>query len=320
MLGCQIQRNSEDSDQYDDRYTDVTNKQDPGIHDGPIIEGYSLLGDGLVRPEFDSVSAYILYNDLEVAIKRYGDNPDNPETILWIARKTAAMWRFQDAVIILTNGIESYPNDPRFFRYRGHYLMTIREFDLARSDMERALKLIENKPDDFEPDFQDGTVLEPSSTLHFNIWLNYGLLEYFMGNFQVAASAFTHSLAIAGNPDTRLTAADWLYLSEIRSGNKNAAAAVLNLTSKDEPVETQVYSKRIRLYKNNLLPDDDFFGNLDPVEHITLSYGIAMHKKLNGDIAEYSRLLNQIIDTNIWAPFSYIAAEADLRRMQGNNL
>jgi len=321
LSGCINPGDNDAIESFDDRYTDLNGglSHSP-VQDGPLIEGTSLLGDGLVRPDFDQESTEFLYNELQQAVKFYNENPERPEAIIWIARKTAAMWRYQDAVIVLTNGIESYPGDPRFFRFRGHYLMAIREFGLARSDMEMALKLIDNTSDEYEPDFLDGSVLEPSSTLQYNIWFNYGLLEYFSGDFHAAAIAFSQSLALASNADTRLTASDWLYLSYMRAGDRLSANQVLRMVENDFPSETKVYALRMQVYNNELQLTHEILSELDPVEALTLSYGAAVHRKLNNDAVGYLSLLNQIIDTNLWAPFSYIAAEADLQRIQGNSL
>jgi tetratricopeptide (TPR) repeat protein len=319
FMGCESTSERNDNT-IDDRYSNSSGRLQNDLFEEPLIEGTSLFGEGLVRPDFDTDSAEFLYNELHEAIQYHNENLDLPETIIWIARKTAAMWRYQDAVLVLSNGIESYPDDPRFYRFRAHYLMAMREFDLARNDMEKAIKLIESAPDQFEPDYVDGRVLEPSSTLHYNIWFNYGLLEYFKGNFYEAATAFSRSHDVAGNADTRLPAADWLYLSYMRAGLTEPAFDILSKSENISPEETKVYALRMSIYRNKLQLNDDVLNELDPVETITLLYAAAIHSKLNNDAVAYIRFLTQIINSNIWAPFSYIAAEADLYRMHRNSL
>ena len=59
------------------------------------------------------------------ALKEFKASPDNPETIVWLGRRTAYLGRHREAIAIFTYGIQKFPNDPQMYRHRGHRFITI---------------------------------------------------------------------------------------------------------------------------------------------------------------------------------------------------
>ena len=287
------------------KHSDPVNR----IHE-PIVEATSLFGAGLVRPDFDQTSEDVLTSELERAVLDYDGSP---ESMVWIARRTAAMWRFQDAVVVLTDALEEFNDHPQLLRYRGQYLLILREFEIARQDLAKVRLQLNTLTDYDEPDAPDGTVIQPASTFYFAIWYYSGLVYYMKGNFEQAYEAFNQAGLVAANMDAYITAADWTIMSLIQAHRNTEAKALLNRLERSVTVtDATSYLERLRL-----MADPDYHPDLkdiDIFDQVTITYGLAMRARMLGNNQEYLSYLQQILDTNIWSAVSYIAAEADLFR------
>lgn len=278
----------------------------------PLIEATSINGEGLVRPDFDEETTERLTNNLKQAIENYSADPENPETIIWVARHTAYLWRYQDSIYILTDGLNDYPEDPRFYRHRGHRYITIREFDKAIQDLEKAAELISGTEDEIEPDGAPNSANKPVSTLHFNVFYHLGLAYYLTFEYEKAADQFEKALEVSKNPDTIVSATDWLYISLMKSGKVSKAIELLtNTDTSVEVIESQSYLSRLQLYKGEIQPDELLEADND-LNILTQGYGLAQYYFIQGDTTKANQLLQRVIDTNYWAAFGYIAAEAEL--------
>ena len=70
------------------------------------------------------------------------NNPDvgaGKDALIWLGRRNAYLGNYKDAIGIYTEGIQKYPNDARFYRHRGHRLITLRCFDDAIADLRKPL-------------------------------------------------------------------------------------------------------------------------------------------------------------------------------------
>ena len=39
-------------------------------------------------------------------------NPDSADALIWVGRRQAYLWQYQDAINTFTQGIEQFPDDP----------------------------------------------------------------------------------------------------------------------------------------------------------------------------------------------------------------
>ncbi len=87
--------------------------------------------------------------DRQIADARavYEANPNDPDAIIWLGRRLAYPGRFREAIDVFSEGIKKFPRDARFYRHRGHRYITLRRFDLAIKDLEKAASLIKGKAD-----------------------------------------------------------------------------------------------------------------------------------------------------------------------------
>jgi len=294
----------------------------PHVGSGPGPAGppatRSLLGQPLYAPELPLEVRQRLEAQLDTARLAYEARPDHADAILWYGRRLAYLGEYRTAVDLFGEGIRKHPRDARFYRHRGHRLITLRRLGQATSDLERAARLVRGRPDEVEPDGQPNAADVPLTTLQGNIYYHLGVAYYLRGDFARAAPAFRNALNLARNDDARVAASDWLYSSLRRQGRTTEAEAVLApIAPGMKLIENEAYYRRLLLYKGMLPPDSLLDANgRSGVDAVTLAYGVGNWHLINGRRQEAEQIFLRITQGENWAPFGYIAAEADLRRIQ----
>ncbi len=214
----------------------------------PKPEATSLLGKPLYAialPNQDKLQAELRQAEQDLAAK-----PNDAGAIIWVGRRLAYLWRYQDAIAMFSKGIAAHPNDPRMYRHRGHRYITIRQFDRAIADFDKAVSLIKGTPDAIEPDGAPNPSGKPRSTLHFNIWYHLALAHYLKGDYDKALSAWNECMKVSTNDDSITATSDWLWMTLMRLGRKAEAAKVLDrITPKMEILENGSYHRRLLMYK-----------------------------------------------------------------------
>lgn len=279
-------------------------------------EAVSLLGAPLYALERPLERRQQLEAELATAYAAYERDSDDADAIIWVGRRVAYLGRYRDAIGIFSEGIRKHPNDPRMYRHRGHRWITVREFDRAVQDLQQAAHLLQRRPDEVEPDGIPNARNVPRSTLHFNVWYHLGLAHYLRGEFNKALYGFRNALAVARNDDSRVAASDWTYMTLRRLGREQEAAAVLDPIRRGmDIVDNDSYYRRLLMYKGLLPPDSLLSATGDATTLATQGYGVGNWHLYNGRVDEAEEIFWRVTSAEDWAPFGYIAAEADLRRM-----
>ena len=279
-------------------------------------EAVSLLGAPLYAVERPLERRQQLEADLAQAYSAYERDPENADAIIWLGRRVAYLGRYRDAIGIFSEGIRKHPRDARMYRHRGHRWITVREFDRAVQDLSVAARLLQGRPDEVEPDGQPNDRNIPLSTLHYNVWYHLGLAHYLRGEFNQAVYGFRNALAVSRNDDSRVAASDWLYMTLRRLGREQEAAAVLEpIQPGMEMIENDSYYRRLLMYKGVLAPESLLAQSGEYTTLATLRYGVGNWYLYNDRPDEAEEIFWRITSAEDWAPFGYIAAEADLRRM-----
>ena len=174
----------------------------------------SLLGQTLSPPDAVPRQAQ-LEADLAEARAQQAANPDDPEALIWVARRLGYLWRFNEAIAVLDQGVERWPDNAKIYRHRGHRYITVRDFPRAQADFEKAAALIAGQPDEIEPDGAPNPAGIPRTTLAYNIWYHLGLAHYLQGNYAQALGAYEELLktSAADNDDSIVAVTDWRYRS-----------------------------------------------------------------------------------------------------------
>ena len=296
-----------------DRFLRPTN-----VAAGLTPEATSALGKPLYQVELAPSAKTVAEENLAKAREEFTKTPDSADSIVWLGRRLAVAGRVRESIEVFSRGIAKFPNDPRFYRHRGHRYVTTRQFDKAIADLTKATQLIAGKADEPEPSTADPKVMS-SETLHYAIWYHLGLAHYLKGDFENALKAYRQCLAVAkvNNDDQIVGASDWLYMTLRRLGRGDEAAKVLepivpNMKVKDD----QTYYDRLTMYKGTYAPEDLLRAGGDPVTAATLAYGVGNWYLYNGRLDDARAVFERIVSTSTnWMPFGVIAAETELARM-----
>ena len=286
---------------------------------GPVAfgqaEATSLLGKPLIPPSIPSETRTRLEADLTAARTALSQTPADPEALIWVGRRTAYLGRYREAIGVFTGGMERFPADARFLRHRGHRYITVREFDKAIADLERAQTLVAGKPDEVEPDGQPNAQGIPLTTLQSNIRYHLALAYYLKGDFAKAAPVWLAAREAVKNPDNLVSATHWLYLTLRRLGRTEEAAKTLSLITPGLTViENASYHTLCLLYQGERQVNDVVKNSGGGSAGAAVLYGASAWLHLNNRTAEAEVLWRGLADGPEWAPFGVIAAEAELAR------
>ncbi|HET9426223.1 MAG TPA: tetratricopeptide repeat protein [Gemmatimonadaceae bacterium] len=286
----------------------------------PAFQAVSPLGDTLRVFPMSADTRARYERQLGEAQAAYLRSPANADSVIWYARRLGYLGRIREAIDVYTRGIASHPDNPWMYRHRGHRYISIRDFDRAIADLEKAQSLVAGKPDIVEEDGQPNARNTPIGTLHSNIAYHLGLAHYLKGDFARAIPIYRQEMATAKNDDRIVSTAHWLYMSLRRLGRDQEAAATLAPIGRTmNVIENDTYHRLLLLYKGVLPPDSVLAVAPDgqmSVTDATAAYGIANWHLYNGRRADAERLFRRILDGGQWGSFGYIAAEAELASMR----
>lgn len=285
------------------------------------LQDQKLPGDFIKRavPPISAEAQREMEARLSEARLRYDATPNDPESIIWLGRRLAYLGRWREAIDVFGEGIKKFSRDARFYRHRGHRYITLRRFDLAIDDFEKAAKLIKGKPDEVEPDGQPNARNIPTSTLQFNIWYHLGLAHYLQGNNQNALDSYRECLKVSKNNDAVVATTHWLYMTLRRLRRPGDAAKTLEaIDARMEIIENDGYHRLLLMYKGVVSAKDleqEALKQEGSPGSYSILYGVANWSLQNGKRAEAETLFHKMLKGNQWTSFGYIAAEAELKRL-----
>jgi len=256
--------------------------------------------------------------DLAQAEKALAASPDDPEALIWVGRRQGYLWRYQDAIATFGKGIARWPDNPKFYRHRGHRYISVRQFAKARADFETATRLIAGKPDEIEPDGAPNPAGKPRSTLQFNIWYHLGLADYLLGDYAKAYEAYVECLKVSDNDDSIAATSDWMWMTLMRLNRKADAAKVLErITPKMDILENGSYHRRLLMYKGLEKPEALLdTTRADDTTIATQGYGVGNYYYVTGNTPKAREVFTRVTAGGGWNAFGFIAAEVDLQRIR----
>jgi len=285
----------------------------------PAWQTISLLGDTLRTLPLSATVRARYEAQMQTARGAYERTPSNVDSIIWYARRLGYLGQLRESIQIYTAGMALYPDNPWLYRHRGHRYISVRDFDAAIRDLERARQLTAGKPDEVEPDGQPNAQNTPIGTLQSNIGYHLALAYYLKGDFENAVRVARAEVAAASNDDRRVSMAHWLHLSLRRLGRDAEAAQAVAPMGRDlKVIENENYHRLMGLYRGELSPDALLKVNADgsmSVEDASSAYGIATWHWVNGRRPEAVALWRRMVVAGQWGAFGTIAAEADLARL-----
>ena len=251
--------------------------------------------------------------NLAAARVAFQKNPQDPDLNIWLGRRMAYTGNYHEAIKIFSDGIKKYPNDPRFYRHRGHRYISIRQFDQAIEDLTKAATLMENLPIEIEPDGLPNSQNIPLTTTQGNVWYHLGLAYYLKQDWPNALNAFRNGYNLGGNDDNLVSTGHWIYMILRLMGKENEAdLALKDINVEMNIIENMSYHQLCLLYKAEIKVNEMMTADGDSPSSAAVAYGLANYFYYNGDKSRSDKLLQSIIAGRSWSAFGFIAAEVDL--------
>jgi tetratricopeptide (TPR) repeat protein len=265
------------------------------------------------RPLMAAVPAPAVLEKYEAARKAAEADPADADKLVWHGRWAAYAGDYREAIRIFSRGIRKFPEDARFYRHRGHRYISIRAFDWAVRDLEKAAALIAGTADAVEPDGNPNPRGIPVSTLHSNIYYHLGLANYLTGDLEKAREVYVRGLETAPNDDMRVATTHWLYMTlRLLGRDEEAKTALAPIRPEMDVIENTVYHRLCLFYKGELAEDGIAGPGGEPTTNDAAAYGLGNWRRYNGDAAGAKEIFSRVLEGKGWASFGYIAAEVAL--------
>ncbi len=216
------------------------------------------------------------------------------ERAIALGAAQSAIRQYREALQTYSDAVRRWPDAAIAYRWRGHRRLTLRDFDGARADLLRATQL--------------------DSTLYGG-WYHLGVVSFITGDFATAARAFRTAIPLAPDAGERAGSTDWLWQSLSRSGQHDAAAALLRARPDSVPAGN-AYETRLKLYRGQIAPDQVFTpADTAGIQRATLAFGLGSWYLARGDSASGNDWFRRAYAADEgWPAFGFIAAEAALAR------
>lgn len=229
------------------------------------------------------------------AARAVAADPRSVEKLIALGVAQSGARQFREAIATFTRGLAMSPDNAMLLRWRGHRYLSVREFDKAIADLDRAARI-------------DSTI--------YGVWYHRGIVRFVRGDFNGAAEDFARALPLAPDPGELAGSTDWRWMSLSRAGR--AADAKAFLDRRTDSLETNVaYATRLRLYRGEIGPDDVVTpADSADVQLATLAFGLGNWYLVRGDSARARTWFERSVASGGWPGFGFILSEVELRRMK----
>ena len=282
-------------------------------------QALSLLGDTLWSVPISPDEGQRRVQLLLTARREQAEKPQNMNAALLLARRTAGLGRLREAIGLYTKAMDLDFMDPRPYRRRGELFLTIREFDLAVKDLQAAGQYALSDTSHEFNDLPDGSGLR-SSTLRYGIQFNLGMAYYLRGDFVRASQVFTESLKSASTVDDVINTLLWQFFTSRRLDRIPEATQVLAVVDRNAHVATREPEHRLLLaYRGDVSLDSLLRAmGAEPglLDDALYGYGIGFALLMRDRSEEAELAFEQVRLLPDWTVLPYIAAEAELARLQ----
>lgn len=268
----------------------------------------SLIGTPLTIPKYSAATQKMLDEDIAIAEAALRIAPDREDSHIWYGRRLDYAGRICDAVEAFSAGIKQFPNSYKLYRFRARDLTRARRFKDALADYEKALELMGDTPDSFEPDGMPNPIGLTISTYRGNIVYYHAQTSFATGDYPTMVTGMAKSLELSADfarDDMRVPTAYWTYLAYRKMGQHDKARAAIDAI---EPglklIENFTYYQAVQIMQGRLDA-----ASVKDTRDSTIKFAIAMERRFAGDENGAKMLLAEIVREN---PQGHWPSEAEL--------
>lgn len=280
--------------------------KDPGADAGNCAT--SLIGTPLSVPKYPAETQRRLDEDIAIAAAALRIAPDREDSHIWYGRRLDYAGRICDAVDAFSAGIKQFPDSYKLHRFRARDLTRARRFKEALADYDRALELMGDTPDSFEPDGMPNPIGLTISTYRGNILYYHAQTSFATGNYPAVVDGMAKSLAVMPDftrDDMHIGTAYWTYIAWRKIGQHDKARAAIDEVRPGlKLIENFAYYQAVQIMQGRLDP-----AGFKDTRDSTIKFAIAMERRFAGDEEGAKALLTEIVREN---PQGHWPSEAEL--------
>ena len=287
-------------------------------------ETYSLYGEPLYKspimlwlpedPEAYEAKIKELNDDYMEAKKDYAANPDDPEKLLWFARKTEILGNFMESTGLYSVGIKKWPDNPQFYRFA-----LLRRLDLAIADFLKAAELIEGK-EDIPEVYASGANPDKLgvSSFNWNVYYHQGFTYVAALDHEKAEAAYRKCMEAIDVFESEVSTCHWLYMVLLRLDKKEEANKLLEKIKPDmKLIEVGAYYDTLLMYKGYTTPDEllDKYRVKGGASFMVPAQAIANMYLSEGKTEKAVELYKELREKGNWTGGVHQRAEAELQAL-----
>ncbi len=268
----------------------------------------SLIGTPLTIPKYSAATQKMLDEDIAIAAAALRIAPDREDSHIWYGRRLDYAGRICDAIDAFSTGIERFPGSYKLYRFRARDLTRARRFKEALADYEKALELMGDTPDSFEPDGMPNPIGLTISTYRGNIVYYHAQTSFATGDYPTVVAGMAKALELSADfarDDMRVPTAYWTYLAYRKMGEHAKARAAIDAIEPElKLIENFTYYQAVQIMQGRLDP-----AIVKDTRDSTIRFAIAMERRFAGDENGAKALLAEIVREN---PQGHWPSEAEL--------
>lgn len=252
--------------------------------------------------------------------QEYLGDPEDPEKLLWYGRRTGILGNFMEAAGLYSIGVKKWPEDPRFYRFRGHRFIILRRIDLAIDDFNRAADLIKDRPDQMELYASGGRSENKMgvSSFNWNVYYHQGFTYFVAGKHREAVQAYRLCMKTSDNFESIVATSHWQYMVLLRLGRHDEAEKLLEpIEQGTELIEVGDYYQTLLMYKGSMAPEEllELARSEGPIRFMTRAQAIGNLHLSKGETGKAVEIFKEIMSAGSWTGGVYLMAEAELKRL-----
>lgn len=285
-------------------------------HDDVIKEAFSMTqtptGRKFRETRYNENTQARLEKDLEIAKAVMEVAPERASSYEWLGRRYGYLGRLPEAIEVFSNGLKMFPDSYKLYRYRGRHLARNYQWDQAISDYKKALVLLENEPDTYEPNGIANALDLTISTFKQNIPYYLGQTSMATGDYETVLSGMDQAINVPvrfAYMEELIPVTLWKYLALRKLGrHADAEEELKKVPDEYDLIENDQYHRAVNYLKGNYTREE-FLKIADVIG----KYTVAMKDLFDGDIESAKKLFNETTDSG---PRGFWPSEAELMMLE----
>ena len=254
-----------------------------------------------------------LEKDLEIAKAVMEEAPDRSSSYEWLGRRYGYLGMLPEAIEVFSNGLKKFPDSYKLYRYRGRHLARNYQWDQAISDYRKALEILKDQPDTYEPNGIANELDLTISTFKQNIPYYLGQTSMATGDYETVLSGMDEAINVPvrfAYMEELIPVTLWKYLALRKLGrHADAEEELKKVPDEYDLIENDQYHRAVNYLKGNYTREE-FLEIADVIG----KYTVAMKDLFDGDEENARKLFNETTDSG---PRGFWPSEAELMMLDG---